>query len=151
MPRKLRTHKNQQPVKNQKVSLIILSEEIFQFLRQIKLPQISVNSSQKKSFSFFIIFQHNVFYNSAFWIGHSYLVRIIFKYFNNLKLFDCCQYDFHMTQNLCFFASFSIMYVIDKSDRYSSMPCTVLRLRVDKGQGLWSGILVSFNRVLPVQ
>ena len=35
---KFRAHKNQQPVKNLKVSLTILPEEIFQFLRYIKLP-----------------------------------------------------------------------------------------------------------------
>ena len=43
------------------------------------------------------------------------------------------------------------IYVMDKSDRTSSVPSTVLRLKVDKGQGLLSGLLVSFNRVLPVQ
>ena len=42
------------------------------------------------------------------------------------------------------------MYVTDGSDRTSSMPSTVLRLLVDKGQGLRSGLLVSINRVLPV-
>ena len=43
------------------------------------------------------------------------------------------------------------IYVTDKSDRTSSVPSTVLRLKVDKGQGLRSGTLVSINRVLPVQ
>ena len=45
-----------------------------------------------------------------------------------------------------------VMYVTDGSDRTSSVPSSVLCLRVDKkGQGLWSGILVIFNHVQPVQ
>ena len=40
--------------------------------------------------------------------------------------------------------------VTDGSDRLD-MPNSVLRLVVDKGQGLWSGILVLIKRVLPVQ
>ena len=42
-------------------------------------------------------------------------------------------------------------HVMDKSDRTSSVPITVLRLLLDKGQGLRSGLLVSINRVLQVQ
>ena len=34
------------------------------------------------------------------------------------------------------------IHVTDQSDRTSSVPSSVLRLYVDKGQGLWSGILV---------
>ena len=44
-----------------------------------------------------------------------------------------------------------IINVTDKSDRTSSVPSTVLRLLVDKGQGLRSGLLVSIIRVLPGQ
>ena len=33
------------------------------------------------------------------------------------------------------------IHVTDQSDRTSSVPSSVLRLYVDKGQGLWSGIL----------
>ena len=35
------------------------------------------------------------------------------------------------------------LYVTDGSDRTSTVPSTVLRLKVDKGQGLRSGLLVS--------
>ena len=41
--------------------------------------------------------------------------------------------------------------VTDGSDRSLSMPNSVLLLVVDKGQGLWSGLLVLIKRVLPVQ
>ena len=37
------------------------------------------------------------------------------------------------------------------SDRTSSLPSSVLHLKVDQGQGLLSGTLALFNRVLPVQ
>ena len=44
------------------------------------------------------------------------------------------------------------LIVTDGMDRTSSMSSSsVLRLYVDKSQGFWSGILVSINRVLPVQ
>ena len=43
------------------------------------------------------------------------------------------------------------IYVTDGSDRTSSVPSSVLRLKVDKGQGLLSGIVFLFNHVLPVQ
>ena len=37
------------------------------------------------------------------------------------------------------------------SDMTSSVPCSVLRLKVDKVPGLRSGTMAVFNRVLPVQ
>ena len=43
------------------------------------------------------------------------------------------------------------IHVTDGLDRTSSVPITVLRLLLDKGQGLRSGLLVSINRVLQVQ
>ena len=43
------------------------------------------------------------------------------------------------------------IYVTERSDRSSSVPISVLHSVVDKGQGLRSGILVLFKRVLPVQ
>ena len=48
------------------------------------------------------------------------------------------------------FMSYAI-YVTDKSDRTSSMPSTILHLKLDQGQGIRSGLLVSFNRVLQAQ
>ena len=42
------------------------------------------------------------------------------------------------------------LYVTDQSDRTSSVPSSVFRLLVDKGQGLRSGLLVSISRALPV-
>ena len=40
---------------------------------------------------------------------------------------------------------------MDESDRTSSVPSSILRSFVGKGQGLRSGILVDTIRVLPVQ
>ena len=64
---------------------------------------------------------------------------------------SCLKYLFGHCHSFSSFQLFSDMYVTDGLDRNSSVPSSVLRLKVDKGQGLQFGILVVFNRVLPVQ
>ena len=51
----------------------------------------------------------------------------------------CERYRFRENRQLY---ALQVINVTDDSDRTTSVPSSILRLKVDKGQGLWSGILV---------